>query len=128
VAVDDVARVVGLALEHAKTIRRAYALGGPARLTLRQMVERILVAMEAKRLLIPAPILLLRPIIALAQRVLPNPPVTTELLDLLAIDNVVEGNALHDDFGIMPTPFAPEELEYLRDVTARDALRSLMGR
>jgi uncharacterized protein YbjT (DUF2867 family) len=128
VAVDDVARVVGAALEHNKTLRRVYALGGPAQLTLRQMVERVLVAMEAKRLLIPAPISVLRPIIALAQRLLPNPPVTTELLDLLAIDNVVHGNALREDFGIMPTPFAPEELEYVRAITTRDALRSLLGR
>jgi hypothetical protein len=28
----------------------------------------------------------------------------------------------------VPTPFAPEELAYLEDITARDALRSLLGR
>lgn len=128
VAVDDVARAVAAALEHDKTVRRAYDIGGPAQLTLRQMVARVLVAMETKRLLVPIPIVLLRPIIAVAQRLLPGFPVTTELLDLLAIDNVVEGNALHDDFGIMPTPFAPEELEYLRDIRRRDALRSLFAR
>jgi NADH dehydrogenase len=128
IAVDDVARVVASALEHDKTIGHAYPIGGPARLTLRQMVERILVAMETKRVLVPLPIAVLRPIIAVAQRVLPGFPVTTELLDLLAIDNVVEGNSLHDDFGITPTPFAPEELEYLRDIRRRDALRSLFTR
>ena len=128
VAVDDVARAVAKALEQDKTIRRAYPLGGPARLTLRQMVERIFVAMETKRLIVPVPIAAVRPIIAVAQRLLPGFPVTTELLDLLAIDNVVEGNALHDDFGITPTPFAPEELEYLRDIRRRDALRSLITR
>jgi uncharacterized protein YbjT (DUF2867 family) len=128
VAVDDVARAVAVALEHEKTVRRVYALGGPARLTLRQMIERVLVAMETKRLLIPAPTVVLRPVIAVAQRLLPGFPVTTELLDLLAIDNVVEGNSLHDDFGIVPTPFAPEELEYLRHIGVREALRSLMTR
>ena len=92
------------------------------------MVERILVAMDAKRLLVALPTALLRPVIALLQRVLPNPPVTTELLDLLKIDNVVTGNALRDTFGIVPTPFAPEELGYLGDITARGALRSLLGR
>jgi len=84
--------------------------------------------MDAKRVLLPVPTALLRPLIALAQRLLPNPPVTTDLLDLLAVDNVVEGNALRDAFGIVPTPFAPEELVYLGDITARDALRSLLGR
>jgi NADH dehydrogenase len=128
VFVDDVALVIATALEDADTIRRAYALGGPAQLTLRQMVERVLVAMDAKRFLIPVPTALLRPLIALVQRLLPHPPVTTELLDLLAIDNVVEGNALRDAFGIVPTPFAPEELVYLKEITRRDALRSLLGR
>ena len=128
VAVDDVARVVAATLEQESTVRRAYALGGPAQLTLRQMVERVLVAMEARRLLVPVPTAVLRPIIALAQRLLPNPPVTTELLDLLAIDNVVDGDALRDEFGIVPTPFAPEELEYLRHITARDAFRALITR
>ncbi len=128
VAVDDVAHVVAAALAESDTIRHAYALGGPAQLTLRQMVERVLVAMDAKRFLIPVPIAVLRPLIALAQRILPNPPVTTELLDLLKVDNVVEGNALRDVFGIVPTPFAPEELVYLEGITAREALRSLLGR
>jgi nucleoside-diphosphate-sugar epimerase len=128
VSVDDVARAIAIGMEDENTIRRAYALGGPAQLTLRQMVERVLVAMDAKRLLVPVPTALLRPLIALAQRLLPHPPVTTELLDLLAIDNVVPGNALRDAFGIVPTPFAPEELVYLKDITGRDALRSLLGR
>ncbi|HJR65203.1 MAG TPA: complex I NDUFA9 subunit family protein [Gemmatimonadaceae bacterium] len=128
IAVDDVAHVVAATLAESDTIRQAYALGGPAQLTLRQMVERVLVAMDAKRFLVPVPTVLLRPLIALAQRILPNPPVTTELLDLLKLDNVVEGNALRDVFGIVPTPFAPEELAYLEGITAREALRSLLGR
>lgn len=128
VHVDDVARTVATALERSDTMDRSYALGGPAQLSLRQMTERILVAMEAKRLLVPLPTAVLRPLIAIAQRVLPSPPVTTGLLDLLAIDNVVEGDALRADFGLVPIPFAPEELEYLRAITLRDALRSLIGR
>jgi uncharacterized protein YbjT (DUF2867 family) len=128
VAVDDVAQIVAAALAESDTIGQTYALGGPAQLTLRQMVERVLVAMNARRFLIPLPTALLRPLIALAQRILPNPPVTTELLDLLKLDNVVEGNALRHVFGIEPTPFAPEELAYLDGITTRGALRSLLGR
>lgn len=128
VAVDDVARVVGAALERTDTIGRSYELGGPAQLTLRHMVERVLLAMDAKRLLVPFPTTLLRPLIGLVERLLPNPPVTTELLDLLEVDNVVAGNALREVFGIVPTPFAPEELTYLKDITMRAALRSFLGR
>lgn len=128
VHVDDVARAVAIALGRSEAVGRAYALGGPAQLSLRQMTERVLVAMEAKRWLVSLPTAVLRPLIAIAQRVLPSPPVTTALLDLLAIDNVVQGDALREDFGLVPIPFAPEELEYLRAITLADALRSLIGR
>ena len=128
VAVDDVARAVAQALDTPDTVGGSYDLGGPVALTLRQMVERVLLAMDASRVLVPVPVAVLRPLVALAQRVLPNPPVTTSLLDLLALDNTVAGDALRDVFGIVPTPFAPEELHYLRDITAGEALRSMMGR
>jgi NADH dehydrogenase len=128
VHVDDVARAVAIALERATMVSRAFDLGGPAQLSLRQMTERVLVAMEAKRVLVPLPVRVLRPLVAIAQRVLPSPPVTTGLLDLLAIDNVVQGDGLRTDFGLTPTPFAPEELAYLRAIRLSDALRSLIGR
>jgi hypothetical protein len=54
--------------------------------------------------------------------------VTTELMNLLALDNTVPDNALTTTFGITPTPFAPEELLYLRRITARGALASMFSR
>jgi NADH dehydrogenase len=125
IAVDDVARVIRLCLEKRETVRQIYELGGPAALTLRQMTERILTAMGTDRKLVPVPVTLLRPLVALAQRLLPNPPVTTSLLDLLGIDNAVARNALTEDFKLMPVPFAADELLYLRQITAKSALRSL---
>lgn len=128
VAVGDVARAIARALDDDTTIGGIYALGGPAPLTLRQMAERILVAMHARRLIVGLPSAVLRPLVAIAQRLLPNPPVATELMQLLAIDNTVPDNALMTTFGITPTPFAPEELLYLRRVTVRNALASMFSR
>jgi NADH dehydrogenase len=127
VAVADVARVIGIALERPETIHQAYPLGGPAALTLRQMVERVLLAMDTKRVLVGVPVPLLYPIVALAQRILPHPPVTTSLLDLLKVDNTVGESALWSVFDVTPVPFAPEELTYLELITAGDAIRSMMG-
>lgn len=126
IAAVDVARVVGRALEMPQAVGGAYSLGGPAALTLRQMAERIFLAMDVRRVIVPVPVPLLRPLIALLERLLPNPPVTTGLLDLLALDNTVADNALWEVFGIEPTPFAPEEISYLKQITARDALRSIL--
>lgn len=125
IAVDDVARVVRLALEKKETVHQTYSLGGAVPLTLREMTERILAAMGTSRRLVPVPIRMLRPIVALAQRLLPNPPVTSGLLDLLSIDNTVSSNALTESFKLVPVPFAADELQYLRRITPRSALKSL---
>jgi NADH dehydrogenase len=128
IAVDDVARVVRLSLEKKETVQQSYDLGGAVPLTLRQMTERILAAMATSRKLVPVPIRLLRPLVALAQKILPNPPVTTGLLEILSIDNTVANNALTEVFKVVPIPFAADELQYLRRITARSAVRSLFER
>ncbi len=128
IAVDDVARAIVNCLEDSATVRETYSLGGSVPLTLRQMTERILVAMHAKRKLISVPVSALRPLIATGEKMLPKPPVTTGLLDLLDIDNVVPENDLIEKLRIHPIPFAPEELLYLRQITVSSALGSLFGR
>jgi uncharacterized protein YbjT (DUF2867 family) len=128
IAVDDVARVIRLTLEKKDTVHQSYDLGGAIPLTLLQMTERILTAMGTKRKIVPVPVKALRPLIALAQRLLPNPPVTPSLLDLLSLDNTVTNNALTEHFKVVPIPFAADELQYLRRITVRNALRSLFER
>ena len=128
IAVDDVARVIRISLEKKETVNQTYELGGAIPLTLRQMTERILTAMGTDRKLVAVPVKLLRPIVALAQRLLPNPPVTSSLLDLLALDNTIANNALTEYFKVVPIPFAADELQYLRRITAKNAFRSLFER
>jgi uncharacterized protein YbjT (DUF2867 family) len=125
IAVDDVARVIRMSLEKKDTVHQSYDLGGAIPLTLLQMTERILTAMGTHRKIVPVPVKALRPLIALAQRLLPNPPVTSSLLDLLSLDNTVTNNALTEHFKVVPIPFAADELQYLRRITVRNALRSL---
>ncbi len=128
IAVEDVAAVITMSLATDSTLRQTLALGGSAQLTLRQIAERVLVAMNSHRTLIGLPTGLVRPFVSMIWHLVPRPPVTTELLELLALDNTIRDNALMDVFGVTPTPFAPEELIYLRAVTAGDALRTLFRR
>jgi len=126
IAVADVAQAIVKSLADDSTIHKVLAIGGPMPLSLREMTERILVAMNASRAIVGVPVGALRPLIALAQKVLPNPPVTTGLLDLLEIDNVIPSNDLSSVLGIAPTPFAPEELLYLKNISFSDAIGSLI--
>lgn len=128
IAVRDVAATVRISLEKQATRRGIYSLGGPAPLSLKEMTERILAAMGVTRQLVGVPVSALRPLIAMAAKVLPNPPVTPSLLGLLGLDNTVANNAITEVFGVMPTPFAPDELQYLRRISASSALSSLFHR
>lgn len=125
IAADDVARAARKCLEDRETVHRSLAIGGSTPLTLREMTERILVAMNASRKLVGVPVSALRPLIAVAERLLPRPPVTTGLLELLEMDNVIPENDLTTTLGIDPIPFAPEELLYLRQITVSSAIASL---
>lgn len=124
IAVDDVAATVALCLERRDTIHGSFDIGGPAQLSLRDMAERILLAMGARRSIVGIPRGALRPFVALMQNILPSPPVTTTLLDLLGSDNVIEHNAL-GSFVSEPKPFAPQELAYLRRITIGEAVKAL---
>ncbi|MBA3657190.1 MAG: NAD(P)H-binding protein [Gemmatimonadaceae bacterium] len=128
IAVGDVAKAVAAVLERKSAVRQSYAIGGPEPLSLRDMAERILAAIEVRRVLVPVPVVLLRPIVAILQRVLPNPPVTSSLLDLLAVDNTVPENAIESELGISPVRFDSESLGYLKRITRMEALRSLFRR
>ena len=127
IAVDDVAAVVAKCLADDSTRRNCFALGGSTQLTLKQVAERILTAMHATRRVIGLPTAVVRPFVAAMWHLVPRPPVTTELLDLLALDNTVPDNAVMTTFQLTPAPFAPEELLYLNRITAADALRSFFG-
>ncbi len=128
IAVRDVAKAVRVSLEKQATRRGTYSIGGPAALSLREIAETIFVAMGVTRRIVAVPISALKPLIALATKALPNPPVTTSLLGLLSLDNTVQNNAITEVFGITPTAFAPDELRYLKRITASAALSSLFHR
>ncbi len=126
--VGDVVAAVARCLDDESTIGGEYALGGPEVLTYAQIVRRVLEALGARRLTVNVLVPLLRPVVKLMEVALPNPPVTTSLLDLLKVDNAVADNALTGVFGITPRPFTPQNLSYMREFTARESLRRLLGR
>jgi hypothetical protein len=74
------------------------------------------------------PMPLLRVIVSLMEIMLPNPPVTRSLLELLAVKNVTENNAIYR-FIDQPRPFTPENTaDYMQTFSARETLAEYMGR
>lgn len=125
VSVYDVAESIVRSLDDDTTIGKALALGGPEILTLGEIERRIIAALHTQRVLVPAPVSLLRLPVLIMERILPGSPVTSDLLDLLAVPNVVADNALVNHFGIEPIPFKGEHIAYLEDNTVSVALRKI---
>ncbi|HRE46239.1 MAG TPA: complex I NDUFA9 subunit family protein [Aggregatilineales bacterium] len=128
VYVGDVVEAIVKCLDDEATIGAEFELGGAEVLTYSDIVERVLKALGTRRARVKLPVGLLRPAVALMQVILPKPPVSTTLLDLLAVPNVCKENALETRLGITPKPFTPENLAYMRQFNTLTTLRKFFGK
>jgi uncharacterized protein YbjT (DUF2867 family) len=122
VSVYDVAEATVRSLTDDDTIGKELVLGGPEVLTLGEIEKRVLAAMGEKRFLFGAPVGLLRPAVFVMEKTLASPPVTSSLLELLAVPNTVEDNALVNHFGMEPMAFEGENITYLNNANVGDTL------
>ncbi|MEE9216963.1 MAG: complex I NDUFA9 subunit family protein [Anaerolineales bacterium] len=126
--VEDVVSSMLKTLPDADAIGREFELGGPEVLTLEEIERRTLAAVGASRAMVRFPMPLLRVIVALMEALLPAPPVTRSLLELLAVSNVTQQNAL-TKFVPNPRPFTPENLSsYMANFKASSTVAQFLGR
>ncbi|MEX0788931.1 MAG: complex I NDUFA9 subunit family protein [Anaerolineales bacterium] len=125
--VEDVVTCLIRILDDPTTESKTFELGGPEILTLEEIERRALAGIGARRLWLRIPLPLIRIAVGLMQTLLPAPPVTTSLLELLAVDNVCQNNELQR-FVPSPTPFTSENARaYMRSFTAGATIRGLLG-
>jgi uncharacterized protein YbjT (DUF2867 family) len=125
--VEDVATSVVKALNDPTTVRQEYELGGPEVLTLEQIERRTLKAISAHRWMIPFPMPLLRLIVTLMELLLPSPPVTRSLLELLAVRNVPTENTI-ERFVSKPQAFTPENTRvYMQEFKISETLKQFFA-
>jgi len=102
VHVDDVARAAVRLSGACPLERRLFELGGPERLTYRQIVEQLLAHLACRRHLLPVPFAAWRLVAALLAP-LPSPPLTRDQVILMQQDTLVgEDVGSFDDLGIVP--------------------------
>lgn len=125
VSVDDVVEAIIRSTDDEGTIGKIFGLGGPEVLTLGEIERRIIKQLGRDKftLLIPAPTALLRLPVFVMEKTLPGSPVNGNLLDLLAVPNVIEHNALVEYFKMQPIPFSDDHIAYLNDNSIGDTFR-----
>lgn len=109
---EDVARVFVKCLQDPQTIGQYYEIGGPENIEYKQMMQIIKDKLGSRKPMLNVPIWMIKPGVVVMNAVLSKPPVTPGLLDLLAIDNTPQPNAITSVFGIYPKPIR-EGIDYV---------------
>ncbi|UCC87324.1 MAG: complex I NDUFA9 subunit family protein [Anaerolineales bacterium] len=126
--VEDVVTCVVEALDDPDTIAKEYELGGPEVLTIEEIERRTLAAVGAQRLMLRLPLSLLQIVVTLMETLLPAPPVTRSLLEMLAVNNVTTENAIHQ-FVPAPRPFTAENAApYMRQFRVGQTIAQFLGK
>jgi NADH dehydrogenase len=104
VALDDVCTVMSKALRMPETQGKTYEVGGPNRLTFKDLLQRIAGELGIRRRTLSVPASLVKPVISILEG-LPSFPLTRDQLLMLSEDNVCEIDAYVKAFRIEPKPF-----------------------
>jgi NADH dehydrogenase len=110
--IDDLGVHVAAALTNEASRGRILEIGGPAVLTMNEIVRTALKASGKRRLLLPGPKPVMKAVASLAQFV-PGRPLTPGAVDFITMDGIADNTALVETFGLPLTPLADGLATYL---------------
>jgi len=119
IAADDVGRCLLAAAQDPERAGKIYEIGGPDQLTLDELTLAVAEAIDkewfgiSRRRPLHLDPRMLRPGAVLMEKVMPNPLVTPQQLDMLAKANVATVDSVKANFGFDPVPMRPN-LGYLK--------------
>jgi len=111
--VEDVASCVVKSVESEGPLNGVWEIAGPEQMTFDEMLDKMAGALGvASRLKAHVPVSFMKPFAALAETMLPKPPLTTDQLKMLAVDNTTDSNAIAKVFGVEPRSLVDTLEEY----------------
>jgi NADH dehydrogenase len=102
---DDLAMAVERSLAEPQRAGSVLELGGPAYMTYREIVDRVMAVTGKRRLKLNLPIPLISGLTAVTDRILPIFPVSHDQISSLQRPNSTELDAFERAFGVRPRPF-----------------------
>ena len=90
VLIDDVVKFVSKTIEESNNDKQLFELAGPDIFTYREFYNLIADAMNKKRVLVPTPMPIMKPVVGLGEK-LPFFPINSEQLSLFETDNTLSG-------------------------------------
>jgi NADH dehydrogenase len=105
IALEDVCALMSEALLMPETQHKVYELGGPDRLSLKEIIEKVAAQLGAHIRTVDVPSWSIKPVVAALER-FPSFPLTIDQMRMLSVDNVCELDSYVKTFQIEPKPFA----------------------
>ena len=126
IAAADVARCLALTLDRDELKGKTVEIGGPDQPSYNEILGIVARTMGRRRSRIHLPIWMMRPNVALMEKLLPRPPVTVEQLRLATNRNVTEPESVQQTFGFTPRPLEGN-IDFVNSVRFQDGLSILSG-
>jgi uncharacterized protein YbjT (DUF2867 family) len=114
VYIRDWIQCLEMVLDEPEKFRSTYDIGGPEQLSYREIVETLAAAMGRSKPALRIPMGLMKISASLLAMVLSSPPVTSDQLRLLEMDNICDPDAVEKSFGIRPMRYKDALKEFVR--------------
>ena len=111
--IEDLVTCIVACLDEDTHTGQTLEIGGPEHLTYDEILDIVKATLGKSRVKVHVPLALMRPLAQMMEWVLPKPPVTTEQLKMLALDNIAETDSVMKNFGIQPRRLA-DSLDYIK--------------
>ncbi len=126
VAVEDVARCIGAAVDRETLKGKTIEIGGPEQISYNDIVGAVSRTLGKRRVRAHVPVWLMWPMAAAAQKLLPRPPLTTDQLRMVSLRNVAERRAVEENFGFTPRSLEGN-IDFVKSISWTDGLRMALG-
>ncbi len=114
VYIRDWIKCLGRVIDQPEKFRSTYEIGGPEHLTYTEIVEALASAMGRKKPVFRIPMGLMKISASLLATVLSSPPVTSDQLRLLEMDNICDPGGVEKNFGFRPERYEDALKEFVR--------------
>jgi len=101
-------------LEDPASYTSEFDIGGPEHITYLEMIETLSKALGREKTIARIPMGIMKFSTSLMEAVLPSPPVTSDQLRLLEMDNICDPMAVEKKFGFRPVSFREALKEFIR--------------
>lgn len=126
IAADDAARCLAAAVGDEGKDGQMLELGGPAHHTYDEMIDIIAEVVGVRTAKVHVPLDVFLPIVSVMEALMPRPPVTSEQMKMLGIDNTTALDSVEASFGFAPRPMRGN-IDYVKRLTYMDALQINLG-